>query len=439
MNELTKKIKEAKNPEDPDSVELINKDLIDEVDRIISNPSNSSKYYCIENIVNPLLPDIDSAKQLLSRIGQIKNFYYLTTDTKALQLRYKRIKLESTGLEDLTETELEEYNNTLILPNMIINEIKNCSYKEIEINTTESENITKSTFDKQFGNRLIVIKNDYSLNYDTTLWQMSLNYSALYINVPSLIYNHFYENKENAKELRKFYSKKSQLKNYIENKEYKYCAIHFEEEVIINMIKAYILKNSKENESSKLIFLTGFFNSDLLSEKDKSFVIPIQEIKNLRSIGCLESFIQVTYEDLQTSENVEEIFLEPPKKAVKKDVLNNSNMEDADGNPIADANMEDNMEENMEENPDEPKKYNPFGKSWSDYNGIPRNYLQILSKLSKLQVQSPDHILSQRDSISYLTEIINSFITREEEQNAEECLIQNNEGLKEIHLIKLGD
>jgi hypothetical protein len=59
----------------------------------------------------------------------------------------------------------------------------------------------------------------------------------------------------------------------------------------------------------------------------------------------------------------------------------------------------------VKENPDEIKKFNPFGKSWSNYNGKPRNYIQILKKLTQLDIISPNKSLNNEEIIKFIAEL----------------------------------
>lgn len=407
INEVTKKLKERRNPEDPDSVELVAKDIVDEISSILKSSLNSNenkfKRYCIDNIVGPLFPDIDQVKSLLHALGPPRNFYHLRVDEKELMMRYKRIKLESTSPDPLNENEIEEFNNTHVLPIKIISELEAFSYKTVDIETTSPENITRQSFDSQNGKKLIVVKHDYNnINLENTLVNLATEFQALYINVPYLIYSKFYENKQTAVELKKFYSKKLNLNGnsrelgFEESLYYKYNPIHFDEEVIINLIKSHINNNFKELENTGLVIITGLMNCDLLPKESQAFSLRLKEIKNLFSIGQLHGYIHVTNEAQEIEEQLEEIFLEPPKKPVKvKNPLDVSG-DMGDGGNVDDGNMQDNADglDNMDNNdpgdpndPDNKKPYNPYNKSWTDYNGQPRNYLQILTKLLNKEVK----------------------------------------------------
>jgi hypothetical protein len=90
----------------------------------------------------------------------------------------------------------------------------------------------------------------------------------------------------------------------------------------------------------------------------------------------------------------------------------------------------------MEENPDEIKKFNPFGKSWSNYNGKPRNYIQILKKLTKLDIISPNKSLNNEEIIKYLNESIFTQINLKEDFMKENDSKRNYD-LFSIHFLLL--
>lgn len=448
LNEVTKKLREKRNPEDPESVELVAKDLIDEVALVFESYKINNKRLLLENIVNPLLPEFDNVKQLLQILGIPRQFYHVKCEDKELKLRYKRIKLENTSPEDLNEGELEEYQNTLILPNKIIAELEGYSYKTIIIDTTKLESITKEALINSFSSKIICIKHEYNkTSIENVLSNLATEYQALYINVPKLIYDKFYENNETAVELKKYYAKKV-LKNSNNLEElsfdqkvyYKYNPIHFDEEGILNLIKNHINDNILEIENSGLVFLTGFINYDLLTEENKPYCLSLKEIQNILILGKLLSFIQVTSEKINVEEQLEEVLLEPPKKPVKKkddlDVSgNNENNEDGNNKENNDGgNMEENMEENMEgggdegdgDDPENQKPYNPFNKSWTDYNGAPRNYLQVLKRYLNKDITF-DNINRSVDIIGKISELLKEIINAKDDVADEENNSSKNE------------
>jgi adenylate kinase family enzyme len=429
LNEVIKKIKELKNPDDPDSVELVPKDLINEIVSVLDNPANKNKRFIIDNINNNLLlPEFEQIKQFLDALGTPKTFYNLKCEEKILRLRYKKIKLDNTDPQDLNEGELEEYQNTLVLPDKIIKEIQNMAFQTVEVDTSGSENITRQIFEKTNGKKIIFVKHDYNnINMEVTLNNLASEYQALYINVPRLIYEKFYENKSSSQELKKFYSMVSKLEGncpdleFDESIYYKYNSIHFEDEVVLNLIKEHINKNCRQMEKTGLVILTGFLNTDLLCEERRKFSIPLKEIKNIFSLGELYSFIQITEKELETNEKLEEVFLEPPVKKVTKKVDPLDVDGENDGNIDGDMdNMDmDNMDGDVDGgDPDDPeakKPYNPYNKSWTDYNGKPRNYLQILSKLTHKDVKKYEAERGPIDAKKKFVEIFSSLISEPEE------------------------
>ena len=107
------------------------------------------------------------------------------------------------------------------------------------------------------------------------------------------------------------------------------------------------------------------------------------------------SFIQFsTVNRLEIAENLVPVFLEPPKKEVKKrdpvDI-------DGDLDPNNDGDLGDmgdmgDMGEDLGD-PNDPdfKPFNPENKYWTYYDGNPRNYMQILYKLTKINPSEFDY------------------------------------------------
>lgn len=415
--EITKKIKAAKNPDDQDSVELTPKDIVDEVSSIINKQGNQNKRFCLENIINiSAQPDYDTVLLLLNSLGRIRVFYNLCIDEKPLILRYKRIALENNTPDDLGESELETYKATLVIHDKIIEQLSQRSVTVIDIDTNNSEAASKSKFDGIWGPKLIVIKHNYDVNLESCLWQLSVNTNALYINVPQLIYSHFYQNKSCSQELRKFYSKKMNLRgsldinNEIKARYYRYNPIHFEEELVLRLIRQYMSEHYKENEKTGLVIISGYLNSDLLDESHRSFLIPIQEIRLLMTLGSLSCFTQIDTSEIENEEKVQEVFLEPPKKVIKK---KNSGVSNNDDDKAADDNQDmgaGDMDQADVDNQDGPKPYNPFGKSWTDYNGKPRNYLQVLKRQIGTEVKNHDFSGKENEAKSFLYQSMESKI-----------------------------
>lgn len=432
INEVIKKLKERKNPEDPENAELLPNDLFEEYEKIIK--LNKSKKLIVDNIVNTLLIDFDLIKQFILKIGSIDKFYFVQTLSTELQSRFKKIKLDIQNQDPLNENELEEFNLNMKIPEQILYEIQKISNKSILIDTTLSSNISIQNFDKKYGNKIIYLKYDESnLKIENTIWQLALNYKALYVNIPKLIFSHFYKNNETSNQLRRLFSKKD-LKNYDPKLiHFKYNPINFDDNIVLKIIKDFLSKNSKENESSNLVFMTGYLNSDLLYDQQQS-IIPLLEMKNLFSLGTLYSYYEINNLLIEFDDNIEEILLDAPKKEIKKKDLNNSeNIEDGQ---IENNNNQNDEQAEMEENPDEIKKFNPFGKSWSNYNGKPRNYIQILKKLTKLDIISPNKSLNNEEIIKYLNESIFTQINLKEDFMKENDSKRNYD-LFSIHFLLL--
>ena len=205
----------------------------------------------------------------------------------------------------------------------------------------------------------------------------------LYINVPKLIYDHFYENDDISKKLESVYGKKKlgiECKNPYNFNEmiyYKYNPIFFEKDLINKIILDHIGQNNKIIEDSgNFVLLTGYLNSDLLQEQEGPYNLPLFEIKNALELGQLTSFIQISRKDIKQTEDEipQEIIIEKPKKEIK---------EDAEGE---EGNAEGEEEPQEEENPDGVPKFKPENFKWTSYDGQPRNYVQVLKRLKMFPV-----------------------------------------------------
>ena len=94
-------------------------------------------------------------------------------------------------------------------------------------------------------------------------------------------------------------------------------------------------------------------------------------------MGELTSFIQISRKDIKQSEDEipQEIIVEKPKKEVKE-----GEGEEGEGNP------EGEEEPQEEENPDGVPKFKPENFKWTSYDGLPRNYVQVLKRLKMFPV-----------------------------------------------------
>jgi hypothetical protein len=228
---------------------------------------------------------------------------------------------------------------------------------------------------------------------------------VLYINVPQLIYNHFYENDAEAKLLESAYGKKKLKENckdpnnFDEFVYYKYNPINFEQGLVINLIRDYIGKNSKLiEENGNFVILSGYLNYDLLLNHDEPFNLPLLEIKSILELGELTSFIQITRNDikLEEDEKPEQVVIE---KKVKKKV--------------------EGEEEKQEEEPPQEEegvaKFKPENYAWTNYDGIPRNYIQIIKRYKSFPIKIIEASDTCREElIKALGNHLDNFINREE-------------------------
>ena len=211
--------------------------------------------------------------------------------------------------------------------------------------------------------------------------------------MPKLLYKHFAENDEISKKLEDSYGKKT-LTNEITDESnfegyiyYKYNPIHFETSLVNQIILQYANEHHKEIEKSgNFILLSGYLNYDLLPENELPFNLPLFELKNTMELGDLTAFIAITSKEIKEVEDEEaiQLVIEKPKKVVQKDPL------DVDGAEGAEENQEQPPEEQPpeEENADGAPKFKPEDYKWTSYDGVPRNYVQVLKRLKMYPVNT---------------------------------------------------
>ncbi len=307
--------------------------------------------------------------------------------------------------EEITEEQKAAFEETLEKPKKLLEEIKNHCANVIKVKREENEEKAKKVFDSQYNVNFIIIKHEYDICLEKSLALFCARNKVLYINVPQLIYNHFYENDAEAKLLESAYGKKKLKENckdpnnFDEFVYYKYNPINFEQGLVINLIRDYIGKNSKLiEENGNFVILSGYLNYDLLLNHDEPFNLPLLEIKSILELGELTSFIQITRNDikLEEDEKPEQVVIE---KKVKKKV--------------------EGEEEKQEEEPPQEEegaaKFKPENYAWTNYDGIPRNYIQIIKRYKSFPIKIIEASDTCREElIKALGNHLDNFINREE-------------------------
>ena len=409
FKELIEKVKKTKiDPENPDSEPEINfQDLIQGLKNYLSTLSNNKKII-IDNIFIPggadgfLIDTVEKAIEVLNLIGNFRNLYEIEVPEKDLLNMYKAKE----GItEEITEEQKAAFEETLEKPQKLLEEIKNRSANVIKIKREEKEEKTKKVFDAQYNINFILIKHEYDICLEKSLSLFCARNKVLYINVPLLIYNHFYENDADAKLLESSYGKKKlsenckNSENFEEMIYYKYNPINFEQSVVTKLINEYIGKNYKLIEDSgNFVLLSGYLNYDLLQNQDLPYNLPLLELKNILELGELTSFIQITRKDikLEEDEKPEQIVIE---KKVKKKV--------------------EGEEEKPEEEPPQEEegaaKFKPENFPWTNYDGVPRNYIQILKRLKNFPIKIIEANETCREElVKALGNHLDNFMNREE-------------------------
>ena len=327
FKELTEKVKKTKiDQENPDAEpEITFQDLIQGLKNYLSNLPPRKKIV-IDNIFIPggadgfLIDTIEKAIEILNIIGNLRNLYEIEVPEKDLLNMYKAKE----GItEEITEEQKTAFEETLEKPNQLLEEIKNHCANIIKVKREETEEKTKKVFDSQYNINFILLKHEYDICLEKSLELFCARNKVLYVNVPHLIYNHFYENDDDAKLLEGAYGKKplkencKDPNNFDEFVYYKYNPIFFESGLVINLIRDYIGKNSKLiEENGNFVLLSGYLNYDLLLNQDEPFNLPLLEIKSILELGELTSFIQITRKEikLEEDEKPEQIVIEKKRK-----------------------------------------------------------------------------------------------------------------------------
>ena len=417
FKEVIEKVKKTKiDPENPDAEPEINfQDLINYLknflknDTFFKNKKILLENFFIQNSPEPYLIDTyEKAIEIIKLFGKFRNFYEIETEEKTLIDKYK----QKEGItEELSEDQKASFLETLEKPKKLVEDIRQISENIIKIKCDEPELKSKQLFDSKYGINFIIIKHEYDIIIEKTLQLFCARNKILYINVPYLIYNHFYENDEFSQKLEGVYGKRQlgvECKNpynFDEMLYYKYNPIFFEKDLINKIILNHIGQNYKIIENAgNFVILTGYLNSDLLHEQESPYNLPLFEIKNALELGELTSFIQISRKDIKKTEDEipEEIVIEKPKKEVKEEG------EEGEGNP------EGEEEPQEEENPDGVPKFKPENFKWTSYDGQPRNYVQVLKRLKMFPVNAIKTDKCREELIKAIKLHLDNFVKKDE-------------------------
>ena len=431
FKEIIDKVKKTKiDPENPDAEpEITFQDLVNYLKNFLKDNSffNNKKIildnFFVQNSPEPFLIDTyEKAIEVIKMFGKFRNFYEIELEEKTLIDKYKQ-KEQIT--EEISEDQKAAFLETLEKPKKLVEDIRQLSENVIKIKCDEPELKSKQLFDSKYGINFIIIKHEYDIIIEKTLQLFCARNKILYINVPYLIYSHFYENDEISKKLEGVYGKKQlgvECKNpynFDERIYYKYNPIFFEKDLINKIILNHIGKNYKIIEDAgNFVILTGYLNSDLLQEQESPYNLPLFEIKNALELGELTSFIQISRKDIKKTEDEipEEIIIEKPKKEIKEDG------EEGEGNG------EGEEEPQEEESPDGVPKFKPENFKWTSYDGQPRNYVQVLKRLKMFPVNAIKTDKCREELIKAIKTHLDNFGKKEENKY---------EGI--INIINVGD
>ena len=400
FKELTEKIKKTKvDPENPEAeVEITFPDLVKGLkDYLKITPLNKRiivDNIFIQNSPDPFLIDTyEKALEVLKAIGNFRNLYLIDIDEKTLINRYEAKE----GItEELTEDQKTAFNETLDKPKKLLEDIRKMSNCIINLKYGNSLANTIKTVKDEIGYNFIIIKHEYDISIEKTLKLFAARNKLLYVNVPKLLYEHFYENDEDAKKLEGFYGKKDLKIGCINDNNieeiiyYKYNPVHFEKNLVNQLILKYIAKNYHNIEKTgNFILLSGYLNYDLLKNPEEPFNLPLLELQNAMELGELTAFVQMTRNDIKSieDEKPEQIIIEKPKKKKKEpkegeeEEGNEEGDQEKEGGEQGEEEKQDEEEPQEEENPEGASKFKPENFSWTSYDGKPRNYIQVLKRL----------------------------------------------------------
>ena len=416
FKDLIEQVKKKKiDPENPDAEpEVSYEDLLNEL-KIYLDELPKNKRILLDNFYIPnagetpfLIDTYEKAFEVIKTIGNFRNLYEIVCDEKFLVNRYKNKE----GItEELNEDQRSAFVDSLEKPRKLLDDIKACSSNIIKINCEEPELKSLAYFDFYFQKNFILVKHEYDIIIEKTLELFSAKNRLLYINIPKLIYSHFYKNNDFSKKLEGAYGKqkfKVDIKNPNDFDEvvfYKYNPINFEKNLINEMILNYVYECYKNIEyTGNYIILSGYLNYDLVENVNEPYNLPLLELQKVMQLGDLTALIQITRKDIKQIEDEEpiQLVIEKPKKVVKKEG------EEGEEQP---------PEEPEEENPDAPK-FKPEDYKWTNYDGIPRNYVQILKRLKNMPIKvvniEENNETVREELIKGLAYHLDNFINREE-------------------------
>ena len=437
FKELTEALKKTKiDPENPEAEpEITYPDLLNGLKNKLKTTS-LSKRIIVDNVFMPnsaepfLIDTYEKAVEIINTIGSFRNLYFIDIDEKTMLDRYKAKE----GItEEISEDQKAAFNETLEKPKKLLEEIKKRSNYVINLKYGKTLASTIKEVNDDIGYNFIVIKHEYDISIEKTLKLFAARNKLLYINVPKLIYEHFYENDDEAKKLEGFYGKKI-LKQECVNKEnldeliyYKYNPVHFEKNIVNQIILKYISTNYRNIENTgNFILLSGYLNYDLLQNPEEPYNLPLYEIKNTMELGDLTAFVQITRSDIKhvEDEKPEQIIIEKPvkKKKEPKEGEEGAEGEKPEGegegegeNPEGEEENKEEEEPPEEENPDGVPKFKPENFSWTYYDGKPRNYVQVLKRLKAYPVKFIEASDTCREElIKVIGSHIDNFMARKE-------------------------
>lgn len=171
----------------------------------------------------------------------------------------------------------------------------------------------------QLKPKIIIVNHEKRLGVDTTCSNLAIKYDLLYISVYQLIKQHIENQTSWGKRLQATQRNKeitltTQVRD--EFNELEYTAVHFDQKVVLELIKATVVE---QRQNQKFILLEGMFNqSKIRNEDDQLEVRMYDELLNLeQKIGEVVGMVNLLFTYQEEKLNEEEIHWEQfPEKEV---------------------------------------------------------------------------------------------------------------------------
>lgn len=288
------------------------------------------------------------------------------------------------------------------------------------LNTDGSNEAVIENLRGNFSAKIILVNHEKRLDVDTTCSNIAIKYNMLYLSVYQLIKGAVTGNTELGKQIWKTMKPKDMTDDVKvsedEFKEVEWSAVHFDMELIIELLRQTI---AAKRSNQQFILLEGMCNNGKLAkENDKLTLRYMDELFQIeKHIGEVNAVIslQNAAEASQWNDDKWEEFEEPPKPEPKQKQLNEEGEE---------------MEEEAEaaEEGEEPKKpaWNPADYKWTVSNRRAKNLPQLFRDFKGINVHHETKKSEEfgKESNEAVTKALDDFCQRVIEDHASRSLYQ---------------